>query len=173
MRQPQTLHPLPRPALAPGVGRRARRTLILATLTSLTVLPGCYVQAPLTGVPQPGTPVLLDLNDRGRVALGDSIGPSAARISGLVERGSDSAYVLRVSSVQYLNGQTNQWSGEPLTIRSDLVGRARTREYSRKRTWALGIGAVATVVAFALSQDLFGSGGIGKSTDPPPPVGTQ
>ena len=145
----------------------------LVLLSALTVLPGCYVQVPLTGAPQPGTTVLLDLNDRGRIALGDSIGPAAARISGLVEGGGDSTYVLRVTSVRYLSGQVNQWSGEPLVVHSDLVGRARTRQYSRKRTWALGIGAAAAVVAFALGQDLLGRGDLGKTTEPPPPVGTQ
>lgn len=146
---------------------------MLACATALSVLLGCYVQAPLAGAPQPGTTVVLDLNDRGRLALGDTIGASAARVTGLVERGSDSAYVLRVTAVQYLNGQTNKWSGEPLTVRADLVGRARTRQYSRKRTWALGIGAAAAVVAFALGADLLGDGGLGKTSEPPPPIGTQ
>lgn len=159
-----------RPASAPGRVRRMRAALLL--LVGLQpVLSACYSAVPVETVTAPGSTLLLDLNDRGRVALGDSIGPSAARIEGVLATRSDSNYVLRVSSVQYLNGQSNRWSGEPLTIPADLVGRARERRFSRARTYGLAAGIVATIVAVVTSTDLFGTGGLGRNPDPPPGQG--
>jgi len=162
--------PVDRPTL-PSV--RTLRGWTALLLTAVASLSGCYVQVPISGTPRPGTSLVLDLNDRGRLALGDSIGPSASRIQGTVQASSDSSYVLRVQSVQYLNGQTNTWSGEPLAVRADLIGRARERQYSRKRTWALGLATVAAIVAVAVTADLFGSGSLGGAKEPPPPGGTQ
>lgn len=165
-------HPRPaaRPALAPGRALRGWTALLLTAVASLS---GCYTQAPVSGTPSPGTTLVVDLNDRGRLALGDSIGPSASRIQGVVASSSDSSYVLNVQSVVYLNGQTNHWSGEPLALRTDLIGHASERQYSRKRTWALGLGIAAAVITFALTTDLFGSGSLGRAHDPPPQGGQQ
>lgn len=156
-----------RPASAPGRAWRARAGLLLL-LGLQPTLAACYTAVPVGESTVPGSRLQLDLNDRGRVALGDSIGSSAARIDGVLETRSESTYVLRVSSVQYLNGQSNRWSGEPLAVPADLVGRARERRYSRARTYGLAAGVVATIVAVALSTDLFGSNGIGRSGDPGP-----
>jgi hypothetical protein len=68
-------------------------------------------------------------------------------------------YVLRVSSVTYLNGQSNKWSGEPLTVPASLVSRARLREFSRSRTTAVGLGIAAVLAAVFLKADFFGSSG--------------
>jgi hypothetical protein len=142
--------------------------LLLAGVTSLG---GCYTYTPVVSTPAPGSALVLDLNDRGRLTLGDSIGPSASTVEGLVQAASDSQYVLRVSAVRYLNGQSNKWAGEPHTLRTDFVGRARERSYSRARTWALGIGAAAAVLVLALSTDLLGSGTPKRTTEPPPQQG--
>ena len=163
--------PAPRPARRPrraGSGGRAQRS---PARRAAPVMSACYSAVPVETVTAPGSTLLLDLNDRGRVALGDSIGPSAARVEGVLATRDDSSYVLRVSSVQYLNGQSNRWSGEPLTIPADLVGRARERRFSRARTYGLAAGIVATIVAVAASTDLFGTGGIGRNPDPPPGQG--
>jgi hypothetical protein len=151
-----------RPALLPRRVWRGWTALVLAGVSSIT---GCYTQRPVTGAPPPGTTVVLDLSDRGRVALGDSIGTAASRIEGVVQSSSDSSYVLRVSSVQYLNGQSNRWSGEPLSVRTDLIGRTRERQFSRSRTWALGLGVAAAILTVALTTDLFGRGTLGRSND--------
>lgn len=155
-----------RPAFAPGRLWRGWTALLLAGVSSVS---GCYTQRPVTGVVPPGSTVVLDLSDRGRAALGDSIGPSASRIQGLVESSTDSSYVLRVSSVQYINGQSNRWSGEPLAVRSDFVSRTRERRYSRARTWGAGLAIAAAIVVVALSTDLFGRGTLSRDPVLPPP----
>ena len=147
---------------------RAWTALVLAVVSTLT---GCYSTRPLTTAPVPGTTVVLDLNDRARVQLGDRIGPSAASIEGVVQPGSDSGYVINISSVKYLNGQTNQWSGERFTLSPTLVTQAWQREFSRSRTMSLGLGITAAIVTLMLKTDFLSKTGGGQPTNPPPPTG--
>jgi hypothetical protein len=148
----------------PGRARHVRTALLLAGLSSLA---GCYTTRPVASAPVAGTTVLLDLNDRARVQLGDRIGPSAARIEGVVQAPNDTAYMLRISSVTYLNGQSNKWSGEPFTVPASLVSSARIREFSRSRTTAIGVGIAAALAAVFAKTDFFGVGGTDKQ---PPPI---
>jgi hypothetical protein len=132
---------------------------------------GCYSTRPLETAPTPGSTVVLDLNDRARVQLGDRIGPSAASIEGIVQPGSDSGYVLNISSVKYLNGQTNQWSGERFLVAPALVTQAWQRDFSRSRTWSLGLGIAAAIAAVVLKTDLLSRTGGGQPITSPPPTG--
>jgi len=150
--------------------QRAGRAAVLA-LVAASSGGGCYTSVPVAAPPAPGTTLVLELNDRGRLVLGDSIGTAAARIEGVVAAASDSSYALRVASVQYLNGQANRWSGEPLTVRADLLSGVRERRYSRPRTWAVIGATLAVVAAVALSTDLVGAGTLRREPTPPTPQG--
>jgi hypothetical protein len=154
-----------RPALAPG---RRWRTWTALALAGLTPAAGCYASVPIRTAPPGGSTVMLDLNDRGRVALGDQLGPSAARVEGVIQAQSDTMYVLRISSVQYLNGQSNRWSGEPFSIPSTLVASAKQREFSRARTVSLGLGLVGALIAVVLSTNFLTHGTAGPTVEPPP-----
>jgi hypothetical protein len=156
-----------RRGLAPRRTRLARAVLLLGALP----LSGCYTTQQLTTAPAPGTTVVLDLNDRARVQLGDRIGPSAASIEGVVQAGNDSGYVLNISSVKYLNGQSNQWSGERFSISSGLVSQAWRREFSRSKTTALGIGIAAAILGAVLKADFFGQSSGTPPVSPPPTGG--
>jgi hypothetical protein len=147
------------------MNRRGRTALLLAGVSPLA---GCYTTRPVTVAPEPGSTVLLDLTDRARIDLGDRIGPSAARIDGVVQSRNDTAYVLRVSSVTYLNGQSNKWTDEPLTVPSSLVSRARLRQFSRSRTMAVGIGIAAALAAVFIKADFLGRSGPDTQPNPNP-----
>jgi hypothetical protein len=136
-------------------------------LAGVSPLVGCYTTRPVTTAPAPGSTVVLDLTDRARVDLGDRIGPSASSIQGVVQTQSDSSYVLRVSSVTYLNGQSNKWAGEQLTIPATMVSRARTREFSRGRTTALGAAIAAALATVFITTDFFGLSGPDRQSEPP------
>src|SRR4051812_22455101 len=138
-------------------GRSWRRWTALA-LASVSPLSGCYTTHAVSSAPEPGTTVLLDLNDRGRVQLGDRIGPSASRIEGVVQTRSDTAYMVRISSVEYLNGQSNRWSGEPFTVPTALVSVAQERQFSRSRTISVGAGIAAAIVTLFMKTSFLGSG---------------
>lgn len=132
---------------------------------------GCYTTAPFASAPQPGQVLVMDLNDQGRVALGPSIGPAATRIEGMLDSRTDSAYVVKVESVVYMNGTNNRWTNEPLTIRSDLVRELHERKFSRSRSALLAAGIVGATVAFIASRGLLGFGSPG--TDKGPGDGSQ
>ena len=142
-------------------------------LGGLPYLAGCYASMPLQGAPQSGATVVLDLNDRGRVALGGLIGPSAKTVEGQVASATDSSYSLHVSSVSYLNGQSNRWSGEPLTVPTSLVSQAKQRTFSQGRTMLLGAAAVAALALLIKSTNLIGNSSGGSGGNPPPPGGTS
>jgi hypothetical protein len=138
----------------------------LALLAGATT--GCFTYAPLTTTPAAGMRLSLDINDRGRVALGDSVGPSVDLIEGAVRAPSDSVYLLNVESVQYLNGRHVRWSGEPLAVRVDLVQQARERRLSRGRTTLAILTSVGAFAALVLTRDLIGGGRAREPGDPGP-----
>ena len=142
-------------------------------LGSVPYLAGCYASMPVQGTPVAGTTVVLDLNDRGRVVLGDQIGPSATKVEGEVASASDSLYSLRVRSVSYLNGQSNRWSGEPLSVSTNLISKTAQRSFSRTRTTLLGVAAAAALAVLITSTNLIGNASGGEKGNPPPPGGSQ
>lgn len=150
---------------------RACRALPALVLGSVPYLAGCYASMPVQGTPMAGTTVVLDLNDRGRVALGDQIGPSARSIEGQVTSASDSTYSLRVSAVAYLNGQSNRWAGEPMSVPVNLVSQATQRTFSRTRSTLLGAAAAAALAILIMSTNLIGGASGGVGGDPPPKGG--
>lgn len=123
---------------------------------------GCYVNRPLDAAPEPGTNVVLAVNDRGRVALADSVGEAVAQIEGALVSRRDSVFVVRVRAVEYLNGQRHRWTGEPLTIREEHLRDVHARRMSRGRTAVVAGVISSSVIAFVLSRDLFGIGAGGR-----------
>lgn len=139
--QPMTGHSMTGQASA----RRCRALLAGALLWPWAT--GCYTYHQVAGpAVAPGSDVTLSITDRGRVALGDSLGPGLTRLSGRVSQRTDSALVLHISSVEYLNGQLNRWNGERFTVGRDLVGSVSEKRFSRTRTW-LAVGATVGGVA--------------------------
>lgn len=118
-------------------------------------LAGCYTFQPAgQATAIPGSVIALDINDRGRVALGGTIGPEIARIEGSVVSMDTSEYVLHVTGVQFLRGGEQSWRGEMVHIKTDYVGSRYERHFSTVRSALLGavaVGAIAIVAAKGLS----------------------
>lgn len=93
-------------------------------------------------------------NDRGRVAVADSIGPSAQRVEGTVRARSDSTLLLAIASVSYLNGERTKWAGEAVTLRLNSLGSLQERRFSRSRTGLVVGAAVALVGSFIATRTL-------------------
>jgi hypothetical protein len=134
--------------------------ILRATVLALALgaVQGCYRYIPVLTAQAPGTVLAFDINDRGRVELGDLVGPSVARIEGRLRTEDDTVYVVNVSSVTYLHGQANQWAGEALSIRKTHVASVRERQFSASRTALAAGAAVGGVVAFIVTRDLIGGG---------------
>jgi hypothetical protein len=139
---------------------RVLRACVLSFLSGVST--GCYKYTPVAAPPATGSQLLLDLNDRGRVGLGNLIGPSSKAVEGLLQPGPDSVFNLKVVSVSYLNGQRNQWSGEPLAVSRDFVRDVRTRQFSKSRTVLTAGSIVGAAVLFIVTRGLVGSGSPGR-----------
>ena len=140
-----------------GGGRRIFTACISAFLLGSNA--GCYVYTPAV-TPVQGMRVQLELTDRGRVGMGGSIGAAARTIEGTLTSNPDSSYALRVEQVQYLNGQSNRWTGEAVNVSKDFVGTVKERQFSRSRTFiaaAAIIGGTAVLIA-TRGLDACGSG---------------
>ena len=162
--------------MASGAAARTRtrvRTLrILPVGLALTLGQGCYVYTPVLGSPEPPAYLALDLSDQGRVGLGGLIGPAATRVEGVLRSETDSGFALSVSAVEYLNGQSNRWSGEPLTLQKNFVANVRERRFSRGRTALATGGALGGILLFAVTRGLLGAGSEAPG-DPLPDPGEQ
>ena len=135
-----------------GLGRACLAAFLLGINTA------CYSYAPLASAPVPGSTVSFELTDAGRVGLGQKVGSGVEQIEGVVEGQNDSAYVMRMQNVTYINGQSNQWSNERLEIGKQYVTNVKERRFSKSRTALVAAGAVVGILAFIASRSLLGLG---------------
>jgi hypothetical protein len=130
-------------------------------LLLLPLLAGCYVNRPVAELrpePAPGTRLVIELTDPGRVAMAPQIGPDISRVEGSLLQRSDSQYVLGVAKVYGLYGTLQKWEGEQMAFPTAYVRRLFERRLSVGRTVALAGGAAVGFVAFVLSTSLLGNG---------------
>ena len=159
------MHTDTRPAIH---GARARQ--VRAAVAGVLLLPsltGCYTYVPVwKGEPALGSEISLGLTDRGRVALSDRVGPGAREIVGRLASSTDSAYVVSVTGVTYIDGaRTAKWTGEQVEIAKSVVSGVAERHLSRSRSW-LAAGITAGVVALATGIVIKGTAGPGPDTRP-------
>jgi hypothetical protein len=129
-------------------------------------LAGCYTLQPArSGTLDAGTEVSLQINDAGRVALGGSMGPEIDQIEGKLLQKDPDQYVIAVSAVRLLRGGQQVWSKEQVSVKTEYVGRAYERRFSKARTLVVGGATVGGFVAFLATRELFGRG------EEPPPAG--
>lgn len=133
----------------------------------------CYTYTPLASAPAPGMEVKFELNDQGRAALADSIGPGSRSVLGRVRTATASGYDVAMGSVENIDGLVQHWSGELMHIRTEYVARSQERRLDSKRSWMAGLGAAAALVAAILSADLLGGAAPPETGTDPPPAGNQ
>jgi len=120
---------------------------------------GCYALQPVVGVnPKVGSDVAFDVNDMGRVALGGTMGPEIAQVEGQLVEKQDSVFIVSVNTVRLLRGTEQPWSGERVRLRSEYLGPAYERKFSKGRSIGMAVGGVGGIAAFFLTRSLLGSG---------------
>jgi hypothetical protein len=130
---------------------------------------GCYSYRTIPAeTANPGTEVALLVNDAGRVALGERIGPGALRIAGRVAEHSDSGFVVQVSEISYVDNRRAKWGGEPVLVPVQYVGGVTEKRFNKGRTWLTAGIASAALLAIALGADLIGGGSGAGDTKVPP-----
>ena len=148
--------------------RRRRACASVSAVVLLPYLTGCYTYRQGVGSTVPaGAEVSLTITDQGRVGLGERIGAGILRVNGKLVDEPDTAYVVRVESIDFINAGTTHWAGEEVRMPKDYVGSVSTREFSRSKTW-LTVGIVVGVVALAIGTvAIVGSGTEGDDSKPP------
>ncbi len=145
-------------------------------LLLLPLLAGCYVNRPFAELrpePAPGTRLVIELTDAGRVAMAPQVGPDVDRVEGALIQRSDSQYVLGVSKVFGLYGALQKWEGEQMTFPTPYVRRLFERRFSLGRTLIVAGGMATGLVVLGVSTSLLAGGGndSGPGPNPPPPNG--
>jgi hypothetical protein len=137
------------------LSRSTRATVALIVL--IPQLAGCYTYVPVSTAPL-GSSVTVEVTDRGRVALTESVGPGVRRLSGQVTASNDSAVHMSVNTVQFLDvGTPVKWAGEPVTISRDYVVVLREKRLSRSRSFiAAGLFTAAGVAMSMIAIRGFG-----------------
>jgi len=134
------------------------------------LLVGCYSLEPTGGVsPEVGLMVAMDINDQGRLGLGQLIAPEIAQIEGRLVSRDTAEYVVSVNTVRLLRGGEQVWRGEQVKVRTSYVATMYERRFSKARTTmaaAVGIAALAGI----FGQALIGDGP--HTPDPIPPDGS-
>lgn len=124
----------------------------------LVWLTACYSFAPVINSTLPlGTVVALDITDAGRVALGGSMGPEIGQVEGRLVQNTNGEYIVAVSTVKYLRGGEQKWTGERISIKSEHVSSVKERRFSKKRS-GIFAGAALSAVALLITRSIIGSG---------------
>ncbi len=148
----------------------ARRPLaVLVGLLHLCT--ACYQYVPVQSAPTVGAHVGLEINDDGRVALREQLGPGVVRLEGRLSAVEGDAMIVRASNVTQIRGRPTPVDSVRVRVSRGHVDRMDERRLSRSRTWMVLGGAVAVVAAFLLS----GGFGGGSASEPPggPPIDEQ
>jgi len=122
---------------------------------------GCYALQPVRGAaPETGTTMAFDVTDAGRVELATSMGPEIDQIEGRLLNAANGEYVVSVSSVRYLRGGHQAWTGERVGIKKEYVARTYERRFSKGRTLALSAAMAGPgALAFGFGLGWFGGEG--------------
>jgi hypothetical protein len=143
---------------------------VRAVLAAVLLLPsttGCYASVPVWDrAPAPNSEITVGLSDQGRNVLAAQLGPGARRITGRLARATDSAFVVRVTSVEYISSSSaGSWTGEEVIVSRDLVSGVTERHFSRSRSW-LAAGVVVVGLALATTIAIKGFGNDPSGTKP-------
>lgn len=122
------------------------------------VLTGCYSLRPVTTPVPEGAEVAFDVNDAGRVALAQQIGPEVAQLEGRLVSAANGDYVLAVNAVRFVRGAEQIWKGERVRLSKDHVRTSYERRFSPGRTAAMAAVTAGGVVAFFATRSLLGIG---------------
>lgn len=140
--------------------RRAMRPVALA-LGIVQLFAACFRYVPVTSTPVTGTRVALEINDEGRLALAQALGPGVIRIEGTLVSADADAWVVTATNVTQLRLRPTAVDSIRVRVPTAHVVTREERKLSRSRTAMVIGGAAAALVTFFFSKGWFG-----RSTPP-------
>jgi hypothetical protein len=142
-------------------------------LTGALWLSACYTFVPSGASVRGGESVALQINDVGRVALAERLGPELHFVEGTVLSTDSAAVTVRVNAVTTVSGGRAHWSGERVPITQGYIKAVSQRKLSPSRTLLLVAGAAAALVVAMSATGLLGSGREDSIGEVIPPPGEQ
>lgn len=119
----------------------------IALLLLVLQLGGCFRYVPVATA-QPGSLVTVSINDRGRVALAESIGPGVRELTGQLRENDDDRVVLALRTVTFMDVNVPVvMERERVEIPREYMFQLRERQLSRSRSILAGVLVAAGIVA--------------------------
>lgn len=154
--------------------RIRERFALLAISMSGVLLSGCFAMQPVQNVtPASGAAIAIDLNDAGRTALEPTMGRDIGQIHGNLVRQDSDSYQVAVTSVDFVRGGSQSWTGEVVPIKTAYTGTLYTQVFSVRRTAMVGAAIVVAAAVMAKQGLETGSAPITTGDNPPPPDSKQ
>lgn len=153
-----------------SVGLTGRRCILTVSTMSMFVISGCATYRPIDrNAAGALTEARVVLNERGTLELAPRIGPNAASLDGHLRNTTDTTIVIALTQIVTRGGDSQQWSGEALTVPLSWISGYRQRTSSAKKTSFL-VGAIVAAVAAigaAFAAGNSGSGGTNQNGGTP------
>lgn len=127
---------------------------------------GCYEEVRLSAPLASGAQVAATLSPENASSLAPVIGPRARRIRGYLDSDSDTALVVRLTSVERESGRDESWAGERVSLPRDMRSSLITERFSRSRTGTL---AVAIALGLGALRGILQAGGFVGGSGPTGP----
>lgn len=115
------------------------------------------MQPVLSPSPLLGSTISIGINDAGRVTLGGTIGPAIDEIEGRLVQQDSVGYTVAVSSVRFLRGGEQSWTGERVQVTRAFVSEIKEKKFSKSRTAIISAVALGVVAVF-VTRAIIGSG---------------
>ena len=122
-----------------------------------------------TAAPPVGQIVELQVTDRGRVGLGDRLGPGVQLITGRLVSEQPNDFVIAITSIKNIDGETTRWSGDTTRVDRGFIATVKGRQFSATRTALIAVAAGAAVYLMVSSKLLgaFSDSKVDGETGPP------
>jgi hypothetical protein len=118
-----------------------------------------------TGAPPVAERVQFVLNDQGRVALSNKLGPAVEKAEGQVVAVDGSSFDINVFRVGQIGGGSVMWNGERVSISRDQVLGYQVRRLDKGRTALVAASVTVGLLLVFFGKSLFIPGG--GVEDPP------
>ncbi|MGV3707926.1 MAG: hypothetical protein ACO1Q7_03730 [Gemmatimonas sp.] len=129
-----------------------RRATALLCMVSLSVQQACYNYVPVAGMAElPKGPVVIKVNDRGRVLMGQKLGPLVDQIDGRVVRMDSVNVEVAIETAEDVRGNIARWGGERFTVPREGMTSMTIKKVSKFRSIALAAGIVGAIILGALA----------------------
>jgi len=146
------------------------RSRLPVVLSSLFTVAGCFSTQPVTGgvTPEIGSRVVLEINDAGRMGLGNTMGTEIDRVDGVMLQKDTIGMTIAVKHVVGLRGSVQVWNDELVRIDDHFVSTVSLRQFSRSRSviaGVAGVGGISLLLTSGFSAFLFGDNDKNIPTD--------